>query len=239
MPASLLVFFPARARNVAAHDAFYGQWRGLLDQHAAAFELITVDVGFCREVTDLGRNNVVWNNVGHLVEPEDRKLVENLTFFGDAFIHDDIKSGQAIGGDDQKILTKIEDVADFAAINHLQGRHVAFKDNSAHDHFSLLIRSCTLGAMTIVAALRSSSRRFVNRFVLLAGENGFFQFFAFGFVQQCQVGGNTRFDFGDNVAFLDLEDLVDCGLSLIESKRLLLKALQKCRGVAQRACKCG
>ncbi len=80
------------------------------------------------EVTDLGGDNVVWNNVGHQVEPEDRKLVKNLSLLRDAFIHDDIESGETIGGHDQQMLAKIVDVADFAAIDHVSGQACWFRE---------------------------------------------------------------------------------------------------------------
>ena len=116
-------------------------------------------MGLCREVTDLGGDDMVRNDIGHPVEPEDRDLVEDLAFLGDAFVHDHVEGGKPIGGHEQQVLTQVVDVTDFAAVNHLQCRHIGFENDRTHDYFSLLIRSWTRGAIVIVAVLRSSASR--------------------------------------------------------------------------------
>ena len=68
--AVLLILFPARSGNIATNDTFHWKWLGFFDQHTAAFNLVAVDVSLFREILYIGGNDVVWNNVGHPVEPE-------------------------------------------------------------------------------------------------------------------------------------------------------------------------
>jgi hypothetical protein len=58
---------------------------------------------------------MVRENVGHVAEPKVRDPGEDFTFAGNRLRHDDIERGEAIGGDDQKMLSQIVDIADFPA----------------------------------------------------------------------------------------------------------------------------
>ncbi len=75
---------------------------------------------------------MVRNNIGHPVEPENGKLVKNLSFFGNTLIHDDIEGRKPVGSNEQEVFAQIINVTDFAAVDHVQGRHVGFEDNIAH-----------------------------------------------------------------------------------------------------------
>ena len=123
--------------DVTANNALDRQWLGFLDQHAAAFELIAIFVRLGREIIDIGGHNMVRHDVGHLLEPEDRELIEDNALLRDAFVHDDIERRKAVGGHQQKVLAKVVDVTYFAAIDQVQVGHIGFENDSTHLYFSL------------------------------------------------------------------------------------------------------
>src|SRR4029434_215372 len=108
-----LVFLPARAAQVASHDALDGQRPRLAYQHGTSSQLPgkRVEGGWklCRA------QNVIWNDIPQKIEPEKRKLREHLSFVRNRGRHDHIERGKAVGGDNEKLVAKIEDVAHFPA----------------------------------------------------------------------------------------------------------------------------
>ena len=57
---------------------------------------------------------MVGNDVFHLPKPERGDLGQYIALVGNAFVHDNIEGGNAVGGDDQEAVAEIVDVPHFA-----------------------------------------------------------------------------------------------------------------------------
>lgn len=57
-------------REVPPDDSFYGDNFGFLHEHRPPFELIFVLLHFLRHLVNIGRDEVVWDNVPEHSEPE-------------------------------------------------------------------------------------------------------------------------------------------------------------------------
>ena len=64
------VFLPGRAGNVAAHDALDGKHFGTPHQHGASAQLVGVLANVSRIFVDVGGDQMVGDDVGEVVEPE-------------------------------------------------------------------------------------------------------------------------------------------------------------------------
>jgi len=67
-----------------------------------------------RELLELRFQQMVLG-VAEAAEPEDRDLVEDFSFVGDAGREDDIEGGDAVGGDEEERVAEVVDVAYFSA----------------------------------------------------------------------------------------------------------------------------
>src|ERR1700747_444996 len=71
-------------------------------------------------------------NVFQQVEHEKRKLRENLSFVGNCSRHDDVEGGEAVSGDDEKLVAEIIDVAHLAAGGGRDSREIGFSYGAHH-----------------------------------------------------------------------------------------------------------
>ena len=97
-----LVFLPAAAGQVAAHNGLDRNRLEPLDQHRAAHHLWQLG----RRDRTFGRiaGQVVGANVAELVEPEQRHLREQRTFAGNRLAQDHVKSAEPVAGDHQQAV---------------------------------------------------------------------------------------------------------------------------------------
>ena len=109
-----LVFLPGRAGDVSADDALDREHFGALHQHGAPAKLVGIFADGCRILVDVGRDQVVGDDVGEVIEPEEGNLGEHASFVGDAGGQNVVESGNAVGGDEKQLL-----VADGVNIAHL------------------------------------------------------------------------------------------------------------------------
>jgi len=72
----------AAHRKVASHDAFDGRRGGLLDEHAAAFQTISVTETDGRELLDIGGEQMMRGYIFDGPEPISREGGQNFSFAG-------------------------------------------------------------------------------------------------------------------------------------------------------------
>ena len=107
-----LVFLPAAASQVTAHDRLDGNRLQAFDQHGAVFDLghfFGRDHTFRRVA-----RQVVWAQVAEFVEPEQRHLREQNALAGNRLTHDDVKGAEAVAGNHQDAV-----VAHGVVVTHL------------------------------------------------------------------------------------------------------------------------
>ena len=113
----LLIFLPARARQISARDALDRKRLRLSDEHRSALQRVGMRAGGGGEVLDARRAHVVGNDVARFSEPERRQLGEHLPLVGDARAKHVVKGRNAIGRDNQqdaRVVRKCVDVANLA-----------------------------------------------------------------------------------------------------------------------------
>ena len=119
MPETLpvaLYSFQRGAGDVSAHDALDREHFGALHQHGAAAQLVGVFANGRRVLVDIGGDEVVGDDVGEEIEPEQGNLAEDASFVRDAGGQDVVEGGDAVGGDEKQLLVADGvDVADLAA----------------------------------------------------------------------------------------------------------------------------
>ena len=130
--AGLLVFLPAGADQVAAHDAFYREQFCFFDEHGTAFKQFFVFLQFRRKIFDVGGDHMVFDNVSGAVEPELGDHVKDFTLVRDAVGHDDIKGRNAVGCDEEILVSEIVDFADLAGFEFFDSGQFNFSGCSAH-----------------------------------------------------------------------------------------------------------
>jgi hypothetical protein len=101
----LLVFLPARTRQIGPRDALYREHFELLDQLGAALELVAVRVQRRGILINVGGQKVGLDDVLQEIEPEDGKLRENLAYARDAGRENDVESRDAIRCDNQELVS--------------------------------------------------------------------------------------------------------------------------------------
>ena len=112
-----LVVLPARAGDVAAHDAFHRQGLGLLHEDRTAFQFFAVGGQRGGELVHVAFDEVVLDEVGELLHPEQGDLVEDDAFVRDRLVHDDVKGGHAVRGDDEQGgVVDIVNIADLTSV---------------------------------------------------------------------------------------------------------------------------
>lgn len=69
-----------RTSHISSHNRLQGNDLGLLDQHRSSVELILVFAHLLRHLIDVGRDEMVWDDVSQFLEPEERYLSQELSF---------------------------------------------------------------------------------------------------------------------------------------------------------------
>ncbi len=132
------VRFPAGTGQVAAHDGFDRQRVGSAAEQGATAQLrlqrrVDIDANCAQAVGDAGvvrRNQVVRQDVGELLEPENGKRGQDTAFVGNRLRQDDIEGGDTIGGDKQNLVVAYRvDVTYFSGRETRQAGNVGGKDN--------------------------------------------------------------------------------------------------------------
>src|SRR5947199_7829948 len=84
-----------------------------------------------RIIADLGRDDVIGHGVLEMVEPESRHLRQDFALIWNGRREHDVKCGKPVGGDNEKVLTEIVDVANLAPAVERDTGKIGF-DNSCH-----------------------------------------------------------------------------------------------------------
>ena len=109
-----LVFLPGGAGDVAAHHALDREHFGALHQHGASAQLVGILADRRRILVDLGRDQVVGDDIGEVIEPEQGNLGQDAALVGNAGGQNVVEGGDAVGGDEEQLL-----VAEAVHIAHL------------------------------------------------------------------------------------------------------------------------
>ena len=128
--ARLLIFFPAGPVQIPAHDALDRHHLALAHQHAAAFQRRDIRAAGQQPGVDVGRDQVVRRV--QLLEPELTDLRQHTSLVGDAGRQHPVECADAVGADQQQLVTQIIDVPDLAA-SHGQTRQRRLHHGLAHD----------------------------------------------------------------------------------------------------------
>ena len=111
-----LVFLPGGAGDVAAHHALDREHFGALHQHGASTQLVGVFADRGRILVDIGGDQMVGDEVGEVIEPEQGNLAEHASLVGDAGGQNVVEGRDAVGGDKKQLLVADGiDVPHFAA----------------------------------------------------------------------------------------------------------------------------
>ena len=102
--AGLLVVLPSGAREIAAHDALYGEHLRPLDEHGAAVELTEIGLEFAGKLPGVCGYEMVRDDGLEEVEPEERELGENLSFVGYSAAQNMVEGGDAVAGDEEELI---------------------------------------------------------------------------------------------------------------------------------------
>ena len=84
------------------------------------------------ELVDVGSDQMVGHDVAEEIEPEEGHLSEDAAFVGNALGEDAVEGGDAVGGDDEKVVTGSVNVANFAAGKFLYSRELSGCDDGRH-----------------------------------------------------------------------------------------------------------
>ena len=110
----LLVVLPTRTDDVTANDAFDGMAVSLLHDHGTAAEVVGVLLQNCRVFVYVGGDEVVLHT--EVLEPEQRKLVEDFALTRNRGGKHHVKSGKTVAGDHQEAVTEVVHVTYFALV---------------------------------------------------------------------------------------------------------------------------
>src|SRR5208282_3729593 len=123
-------FLPGRTRNVAADDTLYGKHFSTLDEHGASAELVGILADSRRILVHVDGDEVVGNDVGQVIEPEQGNLAQDASLVGDARGQDVVESRNAVGGDEKQLLVANGiDVTDLAAGVKVEIREVSLQED--------------------------------------------------------------------------------------------------------------
>ena len=109
-----LVLLKAAAGQVTADDALDREHLGLLHQHEATVQIVGVRLELLGQIGHVGADQMVVDDILHLVEPEQRKLRENTALVGDLAVQNVVERGDVVGRDHQQLVAQVVDVADLA-----------------------------------------------------------------------------------------------------------------------------
>ncbi len=123
--ASLLVVLPAGTDDVAADDAFHGMAVSLLHYHGATAEVVGVLLQDFRVFIHVGGDEVVLH--AKLLEPEERKLVQDLALPWNWGREDHVKCGKTVGSDHQEAVAEVVHVAYFTLVEQRDFSNWGFK----------------------------------------------------------------------------------------------------------------
>ena len=124
----LLIFLPARSRQVAARHAFDRHRLGAADQHGPAPQLIRVLAGGLGERVHVHRDQVMRDEIAHAAEPEAGELREHAPLVRDARPQHVVEGGDPVGGDDEQLIADLVDVAHFAAAVERQAFEIGVEE---------------------------------------------------------------------------------------------------------------
>ena len=123
--AGLLVVLPARTHDVAANDAFHGMAVGLFHDHGTTAEVVGVLLEYGRVFVHVGGDEVVLH--AEVLEPEQRKLVEDFALTRDRGGEHHVKSGKTVAGDHQEAVAQVVHVAYFTLVEQRNFGNGGFK----------------------------------------------------------------------------------------------------------------
>ena len=107
------ILFPSRPREISPDNAFHGQRFGLHDDHRSVRELILEWLELRRELRDVARQHVIWDERA-AAEPKGGEKIEDFPLPRNGIRQHAIKCGNAIGRHEQKLLPQIKNLADFS-----------------------------------------------------------------------------------------------------------------------------
>ena len=109
--AVLLIAGPAAAGDISPDDALNGDHPQFSAEHAAAVKtLLTEELG---HIVDIHTDHMVGKDIAGQIEPESGHLGQDLSLVDDLILQDDIKSGDAVGGDHDQVFACIIDLTYF------------------------------------------------------------------------------------------------------------------------------
>ena len=114
----LLIFSPAGASEITAHDTFHWQRFRFLYNHRTSGQLLAERLQLFRELLEIGRDKVTLDLVEPL-EPECGNLVEHCALVRNGVGQDYVKSRDAIGRYEEERFAEVEDFAYLPAAQFL------------------------------------------------------------------------------------------------------------------------
>ena len=102
--AGSFVFLPGRTRDVSAYHALHRKHVGALHQHGTSTQLVGVFSDRRRILIHISRNQMVRNDVGEVIEPEQGDLAQDVSLVRDSRGQNVIEGGNAVGGNEEQLL---------------------------------------------------------------------------------------------------------------------------------------
>ncbi len=140
----LLVFLPARARQIATDDAFDRHDFRFLHDHAPTDEALAVDSGRQRQRVEIHGEEMVRDV--EAAEPHFAQFGEDAALIGDAIGQHPVERADAVAGDKQQPVAEVIHVADLAAPHRNTG-DFATKQNRPCHHISLIVGRTSKGSL--------------------------------------------------------------------------------------------
>jgi hypothetical protein len=75
---------------------------------------------------------VIRNHVPELLEPEERKLCEHLSFIGNGRGQNHVEGREPVSGDDEQAIAKIVDITNFASASQREPGEIRLQDHRVH-----------------------------------------------------------------------------------------------------------
>ena len=113
-----------QAENIAARHALDRLHAAALHQHGTAFQLIAKllfrGAGYS---STFGGDQVIGDDVAQEIEPEKRHLRQDAALAGDTLRQDAVERRDAVGGDDEQVVTDAVNVTHFASRDEFDTSH--------------------------------------------------------------------------------------------------------------------